>query len=686
MGKNRFSADVQRLLNEAFLGLGDTSAYKINNLLLNGAVGSEDPLDPVLQILEFMSQPENFWYTCKFLFNIELLPFQLLILQEMWMRKFPMLIACRGFSKSFLLAIYAILRSLFKDQSKIIMVGAGMRQSKIIFDYMDTIYRDSPVLQNIIGDGIRQGPKRDVDRCTFHVGNSECIAIPIGNGEKIRGLRGNCIIADEFSSTPREIFEVVIRGFGSVSHKPVDRVKTLYNIEYLKQMGMDLAAQEEEESLGIGNQTIIAGTAYYSFNHFYDYYCKYKKIIASKGNPDKLFEIFEGDTPDNFDWRDYSVIQVPYFLLPKGFMDDAQIAQAKALIHSTLFGMEYLATFATDSNGFFKRSLIEACVTKNPISLPSGPVQFESRIRGNPNARYVIGIDPASEHDNFAIVVLEVHPDHRRVVYTWTVNRKKMKARLKEMNKDVDKSFYNYCARKIRDLMNVFPTEHIGIDGQGGGIAILESLHEKNELKNGELPIWTYIKKGPSDVYFWEQDNKQDDAQVGLHIMHVVQFRNAEFTVFANHGLRKDMEDKTILFPYYDPMSISLAYEEDQRLGREYDTLEDCISEIEELKNELTLIVHTQTAGGTDRWDTPEVAAIGTQGKKTRLRKDRYTALCIANAIARLLTVEKPLVEYQSIGGYVGKQYKNKQGRMYSGPEHVVSRMSGTYGVGVFRR
>lgn len=685
MGKSRFGAETDRLINEAFLGLGDTTTRHINNILLNNDGYIEDPEHPIMNLLGIMRNPDYFQLTCKWLLNLDILPFQALILKELWIRKFPMLIACRGFSKSFLLAVYAIIRSLFLDNSKIIMVGAGMRQSKIIFDYMDQIYRDSTILQNIIGDGIRQGPKRDVDRCTFHIGNSECIAIPIGNGEKIRGLRGNCIIADEFSSTPREIFEVVIRGFGAVSHKPIERVKTLYNIEYFKQHGMNLAAEEESESLGKGNQTIVAGTAYYSFNHFYDYYKKYKTIIESRGQVEKLLDVFDGDIPENFDWRDYSVTRIPYFLLPKGFMDEAQIAQAKALIHSTLFGMEYLATFATDSNGFFKRSLIESCVTKTPISLPSGPVQFEGRIRGNSNGKYVIGIDPASEHDNFAIVVLEVHPDHKRVVYTWTVNRKKMKARLKDMNQDVDKSFYNYCARKIRDLMNVFPTEHIGIDGQGGGIAIMEALHEKNELKPGELPIWSYIKKGPSDVFFWEQDNKSDDAQHGLHIMHVVQFRNQEFTIFANHGLRKDMEDRTLLFPAFDAMSVSLAYEEDQRLGREYDTLEDCVSEIEELKNELTLINHTQSAGGSDRWDTPEVAVPGAQVKKSRLRKDRYTALCIANAVARLLSIPQPPQNHSVTGGYVGQQFKNRDGRMYTGPEHIVSKMNGSYGRGVFR-
>ena len=41
-----------------------------------------------------------------------------------------------------------------------------------------------------------------------------------------------------------------------------------------------------------------------------------------------------------------------------------------------------------------------------------------------------------------------------------------------------------------------------------------------------------------------------------------------------------------------------------------YDNLTECVLEIEELKNELTTIVMSQTstgAGARDRWDTPEV-------------------------------------------------------------------------------
>ena len=47
-----------------------------------------------------------------------------------------------------------------------------------------------------------------------------------------------------------------------------------------------------------------------------------------------------------------------------------------------------------------------------------------------------------------------------------------------------------------------------------------------------------------------------------------------------------------------------------------FDTLEECVLDIEELKDELSMIQMTQTASGRDEWDTPEVV-VGT-GKKAK--------------------------------------------------------------------
>ena len=97
-------------------------------------------------------------------------------------------------------------------------MGAAFRQSKVLFEYMDTIWKNAPVLRDLCDN--KSGPRRDVDRCVMHINQSTITCLPLGDGSKIRGQRANDIIADEFASIPREIFENVVAGFASSSIFP----------------------------------------------------------------------------------------------------------------------------------------------------------------------------------------------------------------------------------------------------------------------------------------------------------------------------------------------------------------------------------------------------------------------------------------------------------------------------------
>ncbi len=1103
-GKTRALSDI---IETAYLHLGDLSVRRVHDYIVTPPEQFAD--NPIFEFLYYMSMPSYTYFCCKYLFNVNLLPIQVVTLQELYKHKFPMLVASRGYGKTFLLALYSLIRATFDQGTKVIYVGSGYRQSKLLFSAAESIYNKSPIFKHMVGCDRFQGPKHDIDQYTMYIGDSNMIAVPIGTGKSIRGLRSNITVCDEFASIPLEVYEIVVKGFSSVSSDPVDKVKRAAATEYLKARGIDIEQFAEILSLGMGNQTIIGGTSSYAFNHFYKYWRRYKDIIESHGDIRKLQEIFLGEVPEDFNYKDYAIIRVPFDSMPDAFMDTVQIAQSRALSHSTLYLMEYgcctlpntkvitnkgisniqdiqvgdmvlthkgrfrkvikrtyreydgeirkirtwgynqpiyvtpdhpfwidndwveckdvdknlnlanlkelsgrtsidlkeictnyrlqnlnvveyiftkcpskrltddeieeirksplsnkelskkygvipshiwrckkppittkhkgcipsvipldynfglivgyyaaegscgaygrlvdfsldgheespleyyikqlseaieavfgikpkfypskednvirvdilsrlvvelmkficpglahtkiinpdvlysnpdflegfivgfwngdghisswqsttqarvvnenliaqlkiaisyfgigssflkfrhkKTTFikgrtynlrqlyglnisgtnanrfkdlfydmipykgtdirlqrissddektiyklrankkerygglvfnleveednsysllnttvhncwAIDSDGWFKRSTIEKATCKHPILLPSGPVQFEAATQGHKDCKYVYGIDPASENDNFAIIVLEVHPDHRRIVYCWTVTRKKMQERLKN-NTVEDKSFYNYCARKIRDLMRVFPTQHIGMDAQGGGrTGIAEALHDTTQLEQGEKLIWQYVKEGDQDPYFWEEKGKPTDGQAGEHILHLVEFANAKFTSEANHGLKRDLETKTLLFPRFDAASIGLAFEADKIAGREYDTLEDVVIEIEELKDELATVEHTQTANGRDRWDTPDTVKVGF--KKARMRKDRYSALCIANMIARVAENALEPTQYNVVGGYVGQKKSDVGGALYVGPQYITQKIGSFYGMGVHR-
>jgi len=673
--------DLQKkTFEDAWLGLGDLSLIDISkNLMINRS--EEDIENPDLHLMRLLRNPKYFAISCKLLFNIELHPIQVAVLQEFWNRPFPMFIASRGFGKSFILALYSVLKCVFVPGTKIVIVGAAFRQSKIIFEYMETIWRNSPILRSIF-NGNDDGPRRDVDRCTIRLGDSWACAIPMGDGSKIRGLRAHIIIADEFASISPDIYETVVAGFAAVSASPIQNVK-----EQAKKKAMTEAGlwNEELEALDtkMGNQAIISGTADYAFKHFASYWKRYKGIIESKGEKRVLEDLFKGDVPANFNWRDYSIIRMPYELIPKGFMDDKQVARAKATIHTGIYNMEYAACFVTDSEGFFRRSLIENCVTSDskPIVINEKRIIFDVSVSGNSSAQYIYGIDPASEQDNFSITVLEVHPDHSRIVYCWTTNRNNFKERQKTgLVKDHD--FYGFCARKIRNLMKTFPCARIGMDAQGGGVAIEEALHDPSKLEDGENLIWPVIDPNKKS---------ETDDQAGLHLIELVQFAKADWTSQANHGLRKDLEDKVLLFPRFDSLTLGLALDKEGKdiletdLNPIYDSVSECILEIEELKNELTTIVMTQTSNGPnarDRWDTPEIKL--QNGKKGRLRKDRYSSLIIANMLARQMNRTLKNISYDIVGGNA-RNMVGQTGDMYKGPEWFTSSANDEIYKGIYR-
>lgn len=978
---------VQQFIDEYWYGLGDMTKVKMENVFLNN---SEFVTNPTVAIIDILRKPENFAYTCKLLLNVKLLPFQVIILQQLWNHTFPILTASRGASKSFTLAVYCLLKAIFQPGSKIVISGSSFRQAKIIFSYIETIWKNAPVLKSILSKEDR--PSHDTDMYTFRIGESSITSIPLGaGGDKIRGLRAsclhpdtiieteiglmriddyqkyieqnpclftgndkvplekpshflitpkidayqvkliggydficsdfhrvlttkgwklgkdlttddslvfknnykfpeknividdieldeelawlfghilsnkynviawkssmyynidinnenltkilksfgviidnnkkipwsilrspkkvvlaflsalmechgvcsnklnmrivyytdsiqlcnelqilltklglfvvkgsiidkltkerkfficlyknkaieffnmlnvpkwyklrnkyylgtseynknclrvkkveklneqlslrdftlptthsfygnsfiqhNCLLVDEFNSVDVNIFEEVLRGFTSVSLNPYDSVLEQSKLLALKELGKISNEEFNNEILLSGhNQIIISGTCGFTFENLYKYWRKYHDIIMTGGDKAKLSHIFNGNIPDGLSWKDFCIIRLPYTLLPQAFMDEKSIGQAQATSSQAIFDSEYGVVFISDTDGFFKRTLIESCVCRNttpPVSKPScGILEFNASLKGEPDCEYILACDPAASRDNLAIVLLELHHDHRRVKYCWTINDKKHKLRIK-YGLAAEHDYYRYCVRKMRDLMRVFKVKAIALDAQGGGKPLIEIFGDPSYLNVGEYPIYPII----------EQDvDKLTDNLPGLHIIHAIQFSNADWVYDANHGLRQDMETRELIFPLKDSLAYGLAHEDDKIHNRiiideEHseaedlgDTLEDCLLEIEELKNELTLIEHSKTANGRDKWDTPQVK--GLNNKKGRLLKDRYSALLMANALGRSLIARTVPENILSYGG-TAQSFKSKQDKKHRDNYGIAVRRGG---------
>lgn len=83
---------------DSWLGLGNLEDLIIPSNPMIGRL-KKDIERPDLHLLKILKDPQYFGTTCKLLFDLELHPIQVAILQEFWLRPFPMFVATRGFGK-----------------------------------------------------------------------------------------------------------------------------------------------------------------------------------------------------------------------------------------------------------------------------------------------------------------------------------------------------------------------------------------------------------------------------------------------------------------------------------------------------------------------------------------------------------------------------------------------------------
>lgn len=617
-------------------------------------------------VVKTMLEPMYIGWTAKVILGIDLFPMQMAILQELWNKPFPMLVASRGAGKSYILAVYCILRALLEPGVKIVIVGAGLRQAKLVFGYIEDIWKGAPVLRSIVGGGKKAGPKQSVDLCHFDIGESKVYALPLGDGSKIRGFRANIVIADEFASIPEEIFDVVVRGFTATAKSPVEMARNAAIEKRLRQEGYPENQIRLLTGRMKGNQIIYSGTAYYAFNHFAKRFAMWCQIVRSKGRMDRVADIFGGENnvPENFDYRDYAVIRLPYTHVQEGLLDQRQLAHAKAVLPRNIFLMEYGAVFVKDSDGFYPRSLIEACIASEsqPIQTRDGLVWFDVQMRGEEGRKYVIGIDPAAERDNLAITVVEVWQNHYRVVFCWAVNKPEF-AKRKRRGLVTDTDYYAYCCSKIRQVIRDFGPVRVEMDAQGGGLAIAEMLRNKKLVGPNETPIYEVIDP---------QEPKETDGETdGPHILHLV-VQNTEWNSQSNVFLHKSFETKKLLFPGVNTVKLQAAYAREAEQGVRFDTYEDAVNNLEELKNEICTIQISQTATGKERFDTVNVTQPGAvEGRKRmgRLRKDRYTSLLLAHRyIYDNETAPAVGIDYNDVAGNIRAVKADPSEGLYRGP------------------
>jgi hypothetical protein len=435
---------------------------------------------------------------------------------------------------TFMDGVLATLSALLYPGYRVGLIGPVFRQSKLIFAEIEKLYDASSILR----EATSKKPTRGSDTCYLRFKSvagrpgSYIEALPLGDGNKIRGSRFYLIIVDELAQVPDQTLDMVVRPMGATSLAPMERVRRIEEQERLIKAGLATLEDFEEEKV---NKMIMTSSGYYKFNHMWRRMKDHWRMVDEAEKKGL-------DCP-------YAVWQVPYWDLPKGFSDKANIDEAKRIMTRHEFSMEYEAAMVSDSEGFFKASLLEQC------SLGSG---HDIEIRGHKGSDYVIGVDPNQGGAASTGIVIVRLGTANRIVNVLELKRKTTQE----------------LTNSIQEICEKFNVTRIFMDKGGGGKAICDLLEDGY---GGYEPII-------------DRANEDHIHLSGRHILELVNF-NPSWIADANFTTKAMLESKNLLFPE-TPIDTS------DLVGKTYE-------KIESLKSQMLSIIVTQTTTGMLHFDTP---------------------------------------------------------------------------------
>lgn len=614
------------------------------------------------QILYYRTHPVQ---AARDLLGIELIWLQRITLRAIFFCRFPLLNEGRGVGKSFILALAACLLAMLYPRTKIGIIAPVFRQANYVFDHIDEIYHGSEFLRAATTKASARGAAQSLLR--FHNG-SFIEALPLGDGNKIRGRRYHIVGLDEYAQIDESIIKLVIRPMLNIKRGNRD------------------------------NKLIVASTSFYRWNHYWMLYLFYIKKMM-EGNTDyrviefdytdvqntpnspyriddEIIEMQKSDmTAEEFamenlctvgeskiktldgmrraekinvddfvlthklNWKKVTKVFKRYYegelvcikfygrhsyikVTPEhpiyNYLTDSWILAKD--IDTNFFGYQvhygynkhpmgkvipikevkreqysgyvynfeveddnsYLINkiavhnclFPAESVGFISAKLIDQCTPKVDLIEPEFQQQGVESV-------YVMGVDAARQSggDNFALVLLKLGSDAKKIVYVETLNGRT----------------FQEMANTIRSVLESFNVVRIHIGAGGGGLTIKDLLAETwyNSKREKMLPIL-------------DMEDKMHENKDGVHIIKMIN-ESARKNNELYMNLKAEMQHKRILFP----IDVKTSDREAKRIQEVY-------NEILSLKREL-MVLEAQPSGAYHKFIVP-----------SKYKKDRATALVLA--------------------------------------------------------
>ncbi len=553
--------------------------------------------------------------------GVKMFPMQELIIKGWMQNDYNLGVWGRGVSKSWTVALFAALWGVFKPNTKIVIVSFSFRASRRILEQIEKFVNDkeASMLKACFPDKMM----RKTDEWVWKLPNGTTITcLPLGDGKKIRGVRADLLIVDEFAYLPETVIGEVLRPFLTANNKIKEQLANKERED--KAIARGEMTEDQRTIIEDRKKVIFLSSACYQFEHMYKRYCDWVGLLTA---PEKREEMNESG-------MSYFVSRLSYEAAPEGLLNLKEIDEAKRDASDSLFDREYRALFTGDSSGFFRASKMMTC------SIKDGETPCLELV-GEKTARYVLGIDQSlsgsESSDHFAICVMKIikKDDGKEigmVVHSYAVAGGNLK----------DHILYLFF------LIRNFNVVYIALDAtQGDELEFVSSANQSKLFQDHKIELL------PIDAEFRSEDFSEIPKQIkksyNLTAGRIVQKQpfSSAFQRRANEYLQASFDHSWIRFggkiaansgvaskAANTNLSVLLSHEEFKP-----DKAEDGVSAMQFIdeqdrlldltRNECAMIQVKATDGGTLQFGLPQVLRRTTGPNK--MRKDSYSALLLCN-------------------------------------------------------
>ncbi len=585
---------------------------------------------------------EFLWHNPAFFFhmfaNFRIYPFQELMLKGWFTCDYNMAVWSRGAGKSSLAAWFIIMWAIANPGCKIVVVSFAFRSARRILEECERFInrKDSVLLKNCFPKNL----SKKADMFLWELPNGSTItALPLGDGTKIRGIRADVLLVDEFAYMPENVIPEVLEPFLAANSNIQEQLETKDREDRLIAQGK--MSEEQRTKVSDRKKVIFLSSACYQFEHMYKKYLDWTGTITDPTR--RAAAIKAGET--------YFISRIAWDALPDGLLNRPLIESAKRNNSEAMFSREYGAEFTQDSSGMFRASKIKEC------SVPNGEAPCLELVGTGKGAEYVLAIDVSSSSsdtsDFFAMTVEKIVPKEDGSKIGMPVH------------------FYAVAGGDLKDhilyllyLIQHFNIVYIGVDAsQGDNVEFVSFANQSQLFKTHRIELMDidadFNKDAIGDLP--KQIKKGYNRSIGKIVQK--QGFGSIFQKAANDYLAGCIDHKRILFGgkisahpdvFNQVSNFDISFLKDHAQfksteGNPYsitDFIEWQDSLLDLTQKQLTLIEPSVSKLGQVSYDLSQNARRTTG--PNRVRKDLYSSLLLCHWCVRLYLASQEVVVEQS--------------------------------------